>query len=75
MEVYEATAWTTIEIPSLGVNIPVVGVPLKTGGGMCPGWGIRPDGWKEAHFPSWKGNSVLTSHVYLSNGLPVRSSI
>jgi LPXTG-site transpeptidase (sortase) family protein len=21
-------------------------------------------------FPSWSGNSVLTSHVYLSNGLP-----
>jgi large repetitive protein len=24
----------------------------------------------ETAFPSWNGNSVLTSHVYLSNGLP-----
>ena len=28
-------------------------------------------GWLQGSaFPSWKGNSVLTSHVYLSNGLP-----
>jgi LPXTG-site transpeptidase (sortase) family protein len=28
-------------------------------------------GWLEGTaFPSWNGNSVLTSHVYLSNGLP-----
>jgi LPXTG-site transpeptidase (sortase) family protein len=28
-------------------------------------------GWLQGSaFPSWSGNSVLTSHVYLSNGLP-----
>ncbi|HEX2989470.1 MAG TPA: sortase, partial [Anaerolineales bacterium] len=28
-------------------------------------------GWLEGSaFPSWNGNSVLTSHVYLANGLP-----
>jgi LPXTG-site transpeptidase (sortase) family protein len=28
-------------------------------------------GWLEGSaFPSWNGNSVLTGHVYLSNGLP-----
>jgi LPXTG-site transpeptidase (sortase) family protein len=31
----------------------------------------RQAGWLEGTaFPSWSGNSVLTSHVYLSNGLP-----
>jgi len=34
-------------------------------------WLGKQAGWVEGSaFPSWNGNSVLTSHVYLSNGLP-----
>lgn len=60
----------TLEVPSLGINIPVVGVPRKNGEWNVS-WLNRQAGWLEGTaFPSWNGNSVLTSHVYLPNGLP-----
>jgi LPXTG-site transpeptidase (sortase) family protein len=59
-----------LEIPSLGIKLPVVGVPKKNGAWDVTWLGDQA-GWLEGTaFPSWKGNSVLTSHVYLSNGLP-----
>jgi LPXTG-site transpeptidase (sortase) family protein len=58
-----------LEIPSLAVKIPIVGVPVKKGG-WDVSWLGRQAGWLEGSaFPSWSGNSVLTSHVYDSNGL------
>jgi LPXTG-site transpeptidase (sortase) family protein len=61
---------TLLEIPRLGVKIPIVGVPLKNGV-WNTSWLGKQAGWLEGSaFPSWNGNSVLTSHVYLSNGLP-----
>ena len=34
-------------------------------------WLGNQAGWLEGSaFPGWKGNSVLTGHVYLANGLP-----
>lgn len=69
-QAYTATGDVTIEIPSLGVKLPVVGVPKKDGTWNVS-WLTNQAGWLEGTaFPSWKGNSVLTSHVYLSNGLP-----
>jgi len=59
-----------LEIPSLKINRPVVGVPLKNGIWNVA-WLGKQAGWLEGSaFPSWNGNSVLTSHVYFSNGLP-----
>jgi LPXTG-site transpeptidase (sortase) family protein len=69
-EVYTAANGVTVEIPALGVNLPVVGVPLKDGTWNVS-WLGNQAGWLEGSaFPSWNGNSVLTGHVYLSNGLP-----
>jgi LPXTG-site transpeptidase (sortase) family protein len=69
-ETYIQTGGITIEIPSLKINIPIVGVPLKNGVWNVA-WLGKQAGWLEGSaFPSWNGNSVLTSHVYLSNGLP-----
>jgi LPXTG-site transpeptidase (sortase) family protein len=69
-EAYAATNEVTIEIPSLGVNLPIVGVPLQNGTWNVS-WLDQQAGWLEGSaFPSWKGNSVLTSHVYLATGLP-----
>jgi LPXTG-site transpeptidase (sortase) family protein len=69
-EEYLSTGDVTLEIPALGVKIPVVGVPLK-GGTWNVAWLGKQAGWLQGTaFPSWSGNSVLTSHVYLSNGLP-----
>jgi LPXTG-site transpeptidase (sortase) family protein len=69
-ETYIQTGGITIEIPALNINIPIVGVPLRNGDWNVS-WLGRQAGWLEGSaFPSWNGNSVITSHVYLSNGLP-----
>ena len=69
-ESYLAAGDLVLEIPVLGVKIPVVGVPKKDGTWNVT-WLGKEAGWLEGSaFPSWKGNSVLTSHVYLANGLP-----
>jgi len=58
------------EIPSLGVRTTIVGVPLRKGNWNVS-WLGRQAGWLEGSaFPTWDGNSVVTGHVYLSNGLP-----
>jgi LPXTG-site transpeptidase (sortase) family protein len=68
-EVYLSTGDVMLEIPALGIKIPVVGVPLKAGAWNVA-WLGNQAGWLQGTaFPSWNGNSVLTSHVYLSNGL------
>jgi LPXTG-site transpeptidase (sortase) family protein len=42
-----------------------------TGHGANVSWLGNQAGWLEGSaFPSWNGNSVLTSHIYLSNGKP-----
>jgi len=67
---YAAVGDIVLEIPSLGVKLPVVGV-LQKNGVWDVTWLGKQAGWLEGTaFPSWVGNSVLTSHVYLSNGLP-----
>ena len=67
---YTQTDGVTVEIPTLGINIPIVGVPL-TDGGWDVSWLGNQAGWLAGSaFPSWNGNSVLTGHVYDSNGLP-----
>ena len=69
-EAYLAEGDLMLEIPSLGVNISIVGVP-KRNGTWNVAWLENQAGWLEGSaFPSWNGNSVLTSHVYLSDGLP-----
>ena len=68
-EVYSSTGDVMLEIPALGIKIPIVGVPLKNGAWNVS-WLANQAGWLDGTaFPSWNGNSVLTSHVYLSNGL------
>jgi LPXTG-site transpeptidase (sortase) family protein len=67
---YAQTGGTTLDIPSLRINIPVVGVPKKQGKWDVT-WLLNQAGWLEGTaFPSWNGNSVLTAHVYDANGLP-----
>jgi len=68
-KMYTATdVW--MEIPSLGVNTSIVGVPLVNGDWNIS-WLDKQAGWLNGTaFPGWKGNSVLTGHVYLSNGKP-----
>ena len=59
-----------LEIPSLGVKADIVGVPQEQ-----VSWDITWLGKDAGYlygsaFPTHSGNSVITGHVYLSNGLP-----
>ena len=60
---YESTAmW--MEIPSLRVKMSIVGVP-KTSAGWDVTWLDKDAGWLDGSaYPTWKGNSVLTAHVW-----------
>jgi LPXTG-site transpeptidase (sortase) family protein len=69
-ETYLATGDVMLEIPGLGVKIPIVGVP-KNNGTWNVAWLGDQAGWLEGSaFPSWSGNSILTGHVYSASGLP-----
>ncbi|NPA92993.1 MAG: sortase, partial [Chloroflexi bacterium] len=59
-----------LEIPKLGVQVPIVGVP-RTEDGWDLTWLWNQAGWLEGSaFPTWAGNTVLTAHVYLPDGEP-----
>lgn len=66
-QAYRATdVW--LEVPRLGLMIPIVGVPISDGDWDIT-WLWKEAGWLEGTaFPSWQGNSVLTGHVTLPNG-------
>ncbi len=67
---YDRTTDLTLEIPKLGVRIPIVGIP-RSGNSWDLTWLWKEAGWLNGTaFPTWAGNSVLTAHVYLANGLP-----
>jgi LPXTG-site transpeptidase (sortase) family protein len=60
----------SLEIPSLGVNMPVTGVP-RQGSSWDVTWLGEEAGWLEGTaFPSWNGNSVLTGHVWNADNTP-----
>ncbi len=53
-----------LEIPSLAVSTPIVGVPLSKDGWDVT-WLGADAGWlNETAFPTWAGNSVITAHVW-----------
>ncbi len=59
-----------LEIPGLGIKTPIVGVPTNAGV-WDVAWLGEQAGWLQGTaFPTWQGNSVITGHVYLSNGKP-----
>ncbi|HTX80505.1 MAG TPA: sortase [Longilinea sp.] len=60
-----------LEIPRLGVQEPIAGVPQSTDGSWDVSWLGDDVGWLNGTaFPTWAGNSVLTGHVYDANGQP-----
>ncbi|MFT3893179.1 MAG: sortase [Anaerolineales bacterium] len=64
----EGLAYTStdmwLEIPSLNVKMPIVGVP-KTSAGWDVTWLDKDAGWLDGTaYPTWKGNSVITAHVW-----------
>ena len=60
-----------LEIPSLNVQMQIVGVPQSVDGTWDVTWLGNDAGWLNGSaFPSYLGNSVITGHLYNSNGQP-----
>ena len=60
---YTETAMT-LEIPKLGVSMPIVGVP-QTENGWDVTWLNQDAGYLAGSaFPTWAGNTVITAHVW-----------
>jgi len=60
----------TLDIPVLGINASIVGVP-EVAGEWDVSWLGNEAGWLNGTaFPSWAGNSVITGHVFDANGKP-----
>jgi LPXTG-site transpeptidase (sortase) family protein len=67
---YQTYGEIWLEIPSLGIKATIVGIPLSEGGWDAT-WLWDQAGYLQGTaFPTWEGNTVITSHVYLPNGLP-----
>lgn len=59
-----------LELPELGMQVQVVGVPQSD-----TGWDVSRLGNQAGYlygtaYPTWAGNTVLAAHNYLSNGKP-----
>ena len=59
-----------LEIDKLELKLPIVGIPLGESGWDVTWLGNQVGYLEGTAFPSWPGNTVLTSHVYLPNGSP-----
>ncbi len=68
--VYDTSSDLTIEIPALGIKTAIVGVPQSDNTWDITWLGDQVGYLNGTAFPTWSGNSVLTGHVYESNGLP-----
>jgi LPXTG-site transpeptidase (sortase) family protein len=68
---YTALGDFWVEIPRLGVNMNIVGVPFGDDSNWNLTWLGRDAGWLEGSaYPTHAGNSALTAHAYLPNGQP-----
>jgi len=68
---YKGIGDLTLDVPVLGVNIPIVGVPQTNAKTWDVSWLGQDAGWLAGSaFPTWNGNSVLTAHVYDAFGKP-----
>ena len=69
-DLYASQGDLSLEIPSLAVRAPILGVPSSADGWNLS-WLGGDIGWLEGSaYPTWNGNSVLTGHIYNANGKP-----
>jgi LPXTG-site transpeptidase (sortase) family protein len=59
-----------LEIPGLGVSVPLVGIPLNEAGWDLTWLGNQAGYLEGTAYPSYTGNTAITAHAYLSNGKP-----
>ena len=58
-----------LEIPKLGQTLPIVGVPYAQDQWDLTWLGSQAGYLEGSAYPTWNGNTVLTAHAALSNGL------
>ena len=68
--VYDSSQDLVLEIPSLNLKTNIVGVPSSTNGWDITWLGNSAGYLVGTAYPTLNGNSVITGHVYDSNGLP-----
>ncbi len=59
-----------LEIPELGVDPPIIGVPLTEYGWDVTWLGNRAGYLEGTAFPTWAGNTAITAHVWDANNNP-----
>jgi LPXTG-site transpeptidase (sortase) family protein len=60
-----------LEIPRLGVKMPIVGIPASADGSWDVSWLGGDAGWLNGTaYPTGSGNSVLTGHVWNADNTP-----
>jgi LPXTG-site transpeptidase (sortase) family protein len=67
---YAALGSLWMEIPALGVQMPIVGVPVNSSGWDLTWLGTNAGYLEGTAYPTWAGNTGITGHVTLSNGKP-----
>ncbi|MCX6081790.1 MAG: sortase, partial [Chloroflexi bacterium] len=67
---YQSYSDLVLEIPELNIRSNIVGVPMTNGNWDTTWLGNNAGYLAGTAFPSWKGNSAITGHVYAYNGKP-----
>jgi len=67
---YSDTGGMWLEIPSLSVNIPIVGVKQTRSGWDLTWLGGNAGYLEGSAYPTWEGNTVLTAHVLDNRNAP-----
>ena len=67
---YQTADGLSLQIPAIAVDTAILGVPVSADGWDLSWLGSQTGYLTGTAYPTWEGNSVLTGHVYLQNGLP-----
>jgi thermitase len=59
-----------LEIPAIAVDLPIVGIPHDNATWDLTWLGQRAGWLNDTAFPTWKGNSVITGHVWDAHNTP-----
>ena len=69
-DAYNLLGTMTLSIPQLNLRTGIVGVPMRAGQWDLSWLGNQAGYLEGTAFPTWRGNSVITAHVYDAYGLP-----
>ena len=67
---YNAMEEMRIEIPKIGIDVPIVGIPLVNNDWDLTWLSDQVGYLSGSAYPTWSGNSYLTGHLTLPNGQP-----